>query len=842
MDFSFLITWLLAITAVANAVLGVIAFRKAPRAFLNRLFLGLALNVSLWALAVMVITIKSDYNGLLLWVRISQAIAALIPWFVYALVYAFQGNKDYHNRKILSLLFVSMVLAAASFTPAMIAGLQFPLEKKELVYGPFFPLYALYFSAVAIFTVYALYRQLRLSRGLVRYQLRYFFGGMLISFIMGSLANLFLPLLKITTPDLRHFGPVFTFIMVISITYAIVKYRLMDIRIAVRKVAAYFLAIALLVGVYSLLMVVMENFHIYLEHNILPFTIILVILVAILFQPLKDQMQSLVDRLLYRGAYDYYNILTDASRAMVSILQMDVLLDSLMDKVVNTIYIEQGTFFMKNRDGSFTVAAEKTMEPFSSAGEVELKPWNPLLVYLRQKRDVLLLSDLDAQENDEHRKTLVAEMKKLRAEAIVPIVMESQLEAVVSLGSKISGEPYSREDVSLLSTLSYQVAVALKNARLYQEVLEIKRYLENILKNMGDGLIAIDSRGTITTFNSMAEKLTGIPAGEALGRKAVEVLAPGLCLPIMLTLDEGQLVSNEEVEVQAGSRTCCLCCSTAPIESLEAGERGAIMVLSDVTRIKELESEKNQALRLASLGELAAGMAHEIKNPLVSIKTFAELLPYKYDDSEFRNNFSQIVKQEIERINKLIMELLNFSRIPKPSLEEVEITVVMDEILTLLAPQLDSQKIRLRKRYYEKLPLLEADRDQLKQALLNICLNGIQAMPDGGELGVEIMHAEKPGGGSVKILIKDTGPGIPPHQKERIFDPFFTTKAQGTGMGLSISHRIITDHRGSIKCKSRRKGTVFEISLPAAKEEASADILPDVASHTSPYLRRERSM
>ena len=273
--------------------------------------------------------------------------------------------------------------------------------------------------------------------------------------------------------------------------------------------------------------------------------------------------------------------------------------------------------------------------------------------------------------------------------------------------------------------------------------------------------------------------MTGIPAGEALGRKAVEVLAPGLCLPIMLTLDEGQLVSNEEVEVQAGSRTCCLCCSTAPIESLEAGERGAIMVLSDVTRIKELESEKNQALRLASLGELAAGMAHEIKNPLVSIKTFAELLPYKYDDSEFRNNFSQIVKQEIERINKLIMELLNFSRIPKPSLEEVEITVVMDEILTLLAPQLDSQKIRLRKRYYEKLPLLEADRDQLKQALLNICLNGIQAMPDGGELGVEIMHAEKPGGGSVKILIKDTGPGIPPHQKERFLILLYD---QGTGV------------------------------------------------------------
>lgn len=836
MDLSFLVTWLLGLSAAANIVLGIIAFRKAPHAFLNRLFLGLTLNVSLWALSVMIIIIKTDYGSLFFWIRVSQAVAATIPWFFYALVFAFQDSKKYPYGKVIALLCFSLALAAASFTPVMIVGIKHPIENKELIYGPFFSLYALHFSIVTIYTLYTLIRQLRLSRGLVRYQLRYFIGGILISFILGSLANLFLPLFGLKVIDLRPFGPVFTLIMVISITYAIVKYRLMDIRMAIGKFMVYFLTVVLLAAVYISLMLVMENFRIYAESNPLPFTLILVLLVAISFQPLKDKVQSLVDRFFYRGAYDYYNTLIDSSRAMVSILKMDELLRFLVDKVVNTIYIERGVIFLKNRDGSFVIAAEKAIGSFPQSGEIEQLPLgDPLLIFLQQKPEVLLFTDLKEAVNEKQREKLAAGMRKLQAEAIVPILMENKLEAILSLGFKISGEPYSREDVSLLSTLSYQIAVALKNARLYQEVLDIKEYLENILKNMGNGLLAIDEEGRITTFNSAAEKMTGITAREALGRRVEEVLDVRLSLPLLQTLERGQPISDEEVEVQVGNRTSYLCCNTARMEPLETGketeERGAIMVLSDVTRLKKLEREKSQAMRLASLGEMAAGLAHEIKNPLVSIKTFAELLPVKYDDQEFRNSFSQIVGQEIERINKLIMELLNFSRIPKPSFAEVNIKLLLEEIFKLVSPQLGSQKIKLKKIYREELPLILADRDQLKQALLNICLNGIQAMPQGGELEVEAFTAEEAAAEAagdaftreIKILIKDTGPGIAPHQKERIFDPFFTTKPDGVGIGLSISHRIITDHKGSIKLKSEGKGTTFEISLPVAER----GVLPD---------------
>lgn len=256
-------------------------------------------------------------------------------------------------------------------------------------------------------------------------------------------------------------------------------------------------------------------------------------------------------------------------------------------------------------------------------------------------------------------------------------------------------------------------------------------------------------------------------------------------------------------------------------------------------RIKELEKKNQQTQRFAGLGALVAGMVHEIKNPLVSIQTFAELLPEKYDDPEFRHKFSCIVLKEIERINQLIMELMRCTRNPRPIFSEVEVKVLVEEIAALLSHQLNAQRVRLCRSYSRDLPSLKADKNQLKQALLNICLNGMQAMPGGGKLWVEALSPaaqEKslkiPGPAvaerRVIIRIRDTGTGIDSRQKERIFEPFFTTKGEGMGIGLNISRRIIAAHGGSLHFQSGRWGTVFEICLPAAADNKEpVDCLTD---------------
>jgi len=239
--------------------------------------------------------------------------------------------------------------------------------------------------------------------------------------------------------------------------------------------------------------------------------------------------------------------------------------------------------------------------------------------------------------------------------------------------------------------------------------------------------------------------------------------------------------------------------------------------------------------KLASLGTMAAGMAHEIKNPLVSLRTFTQLLPQRFDDEEFRKKFSMVVPQEIDKINKIAESLLRFGRPHKPELTQVNVNEILEEVLALFDNEARKNNVRITTKLAE-LPKVTADAGQLSQAIVNVVLNAIQAMPNGGELTVktdvgEVIKLGTSGAEAeeeeeakpVPVIfaeISDTGMGIPDENIKKIFDPFFTTKEiGGTGMGLPITLRIIEDHHGSIRVKSMvRKGTTFLITLPQTQE------------------------
>lgn len=245
--------------------------------------------------------------------------------------------------------------------------------------------------------------------------------------------------------------------------------------------------------------------------------------------------------------------------------------------------------------------------------------------------------------------------------------------------------------------------------------------------------------------------------------------------------------------------------------------------------LKESQERLILSEKLASLGTMAAGMAHEIKNPLVSLRTFSQLLQQKWNDPEFRAKFSQIVPTEIERINKIAESLLKFGRPMKAEMGNINVNAILEEILLLFESESRKNGIRVSTKL-ANLPEITGDTQQLSQAFVNIILNGIQSMEKGGELTVktdvgeviqiddESEAAQKETGKPIKVIfieISDTGGGISPENLKSLFDPFFTTKVKGTGMGLPITLRIIEDHKGSIKVKSEvGKGTSFLITLP----------------------------
>ncbi len=836
MDVSLSNILLLGLTAIAQIVLGTIVYKKNPKALLNRLVAGFTFVVSLWTLVTLMILFQQEYGPLLFWVRVSHAIGVFFPWFVLALIFSFQ-EKEYPTRFILGLLYTTLVMAALSMTPLFIAGIDVPLEQKDPIYGPLFFLFMLFFIITILFAVYLAIRQLRTVRGIARLQIRYFIGGIILSFIMGAMSNVFLPLLGHPGMDMRSYGPVFGLFMAASMTYSIVKYRLMDIHMALRRVIVYTLTIGLLGSAFALPLVLVSARPTFPNPPFIALIVSLAMLVAFFFQPTREWIRTtLVDRYMYPDSYNYYNTLREASRAMVTILNLDKLLDYAITKVVDTAQIQHATFYLRDEtEGPYESRAVRIL-PHAPAHEhpAHLETSNPLMLYLETHDDVLLRSDL--RGNLTAQEQVVANtLDELEAEAAVPIVMESELNGAFILGPKGSGEPYSKEDVNMMLALSSQLGVALKNAQFHREVTGMKQYLENVLENMRNGLITVDSLGLVITFNGAAERITGLPSTKVLGRPVEEVLNPELSLFIKQTLLQGQGLGEVEFTIPAEDGSWRFWnCSTAMVD-LSNNERGVILVLSDITWQKELEKEKNKAEKLASLGELAAGMAHEIKNPLVSIKTFAELLPKRYDEEDFRYNFSRVVGSEIERINSLVAKLLSFARDSEQHLERVDVIDLLDEIFLLLSPQLDTYQIQLNKYFDPHLPPVWADRNQLKQAFYNICQNSVEAMTKGGQLAVEaVWLPEKKGSrsktarsreavdrkkGLIKLTIQDTGEGISLQKQEKIFNPFFTTKSYGVGIGLSISHRIITDCGGEIKLQSTEgKGTLFEVVLPASSD------------------------
>ena len=238
--------------------------------------------------------------------------------------------------------------------------------------------------------------------------------------------------------------------------------------------------------------------------------------------------------------------------------------------------------------------------------------------------------------------------------------------------------------------------------------------------------------------------------------------------------------------------------------------RGGVGALAQEN--ERLRHEVTRAERLKAVGTLAAGMAHEIKNPLAAIKTFTEFLPERYDNAEFREKFHRIVGSEVNRINHLVQRLLEFARPSTPQLALVQASEVMQETLECMQAITLQKRIRVETAFGEP-DHIQADREQLKQAFLNLLLNGIEAMQPGGELNVTIRQRH----GFVEILIEDTGPGIPHEVLPRVFDPFYTTKDRGTGLGLSIVHTIVTDHGGHIALEnSPSRGTQVILKFPLA--------------------------
>jgi len=380
---------------------------------------------------------------------------------------------------------------------------------------------------------------------------------------------------------------------------------------------------------------------------------------------------------------------------------------------------------------------------------------------------------------------------------------------------------------------AHQSEIESANAELrcrFEEVAELKNYTDSILGSVTSGIATLDLDGRVATLNPAAEMLTGLFAPEVAGRYCLEVFAhsPDLGELLMETLERRSGVANVSLTLRRPNGTTLpIEMSTAPLRGREGKDLGVVGVFRDVTVLRELEEQVRRSDRMAALGTLAAGLAHEIKNPLTSLRTFTRFMPRKFDDERFRERFQRVVPHELERINAIVEQLLELARPARLAFQPVRLAELMERTLDLYADQIEGKGVEVRREYARDCAPIQADPEYLYQAFGNLVANALDAMETGGRLTLRVgwnQGGDPPGppqpgasGRYLKVEIEDTGKGISWSQADKVFNPFFTTKASGTGLGLALTHKIVEDHRGRISLRSvPGKGTTFRVILPEA--------------------------
>jgi two-component system sensor histidine kinase PilS (NtrC family) len=355
---------------------------------------------------------------------------------------------------------------------------------------------------------------------------------------------------------------------------------------------------------------------------------------------------------------------------------------------------------------------------------------------------------------------------------------------------------------------------------------QLERLYKHIVQNVVSGLATVDGEGKITSFNRMAEEITG-RRFEEVYQEEIDSLFPGVhawSRSVGGTGGEGwsrlRLPRWETRYPRRDGTSLILGFSISPLKDANDREMGSILIFQDLTRLREMEEHLKRSDRLAAIGKMAAGIAHEIRNPLASISGSIEILKEEMESSPQNQQLMGIVLREVNRLNSLIADFLLFARPISPGKEEIRLNALIEEILQMFrnGPEFNP-RIRLETQFGDDLRI-QGDPHQIRQVFWNLFINAAQAMPDGGTLRVELRRnspsalpsRDRPCG---EVEVRDSGTGIGPEEMGKIFDPFFTTKEKGTGLSLSIVHSIVEAYGGKITVQSQvGKGTTFRILLP----------------------------
>jgi len=643
--------------------------------------------MALWGFFIFMMRSSPSLSEALLWEKFVFFAILSAALFFYKFTISFTSARQ-QNKALYPLYFLYVAIMCLIPTGLVVSGMQMMWYGKAPIIGPFFPPYVLTVYAPLVLGLILLIKHSRQSRVLnERIRDSYVIAGMVVMFIGGTTD--YLPALGISMYPLGIIGNI---LFCLLATIAMLRYGLLEIKVVLRKGAAYTIISMFIVGIFGSLIFLLSNVFRELTSPVsLVITVLTVFVVAAAFQPLLSRVQRLVDRWFFRQRYNHLQALERFTKETKDIIDLKQLSSSLLSMIIRGMQSRSVDLLLpSSKTGNFVTyscVGEK------SRGQMSFAANSLLTMTMKYQDGPVDGNDIDTIPSlrgisNKDRETLV----RNQIELLVPLKTKKQLTGMVLLRAKQSGEPYSTEERQLLQLVSNQAAISIENARLYEELRQ-------------------------------------------------------------------QLISSS---------------------------------------------------KLASLGELAANVAHEVNNSLQSVINYGAILHQDMEDGDLRKEDCKAIEIEALRARNIVESLLGIARQERTEKTAVEINDLLHSV-SGLAEVRAKGSIAIVENYSREVPLVQGSAEQLRQVFLNLFTNAADAMPDGGRIEVKTSVENR----HIIVTVADTGVGIPSHIINKIFDPLFTTKDKGSGLGLTVSLSIIRDHGGTIEVDSEEgKGTEFTVTLP----------------------------
>ncbi len=626
----------------------------------------------------------------------------------------------------------------------------------------------------------------------------------LIGILLGILALLQLngtsPAAGSRLSPLALINLVLLLVLPLSLVYILSQRRFRDIENIIKKTLSISSLFAFIFGVYLFLGLNIE------QNKILGifWSIAAILMAGLLFRPLENTVQKYFEKIFYRETFNFKRKLRELEHSISAQRNLYALARNFLEIINRGFQLQTSALIVQYKDNIFYTLPERSRFFLSRAFQSQLL----------QQDHLLFLSDQEFRTKFPADHFLFTHHHFCQ---FLPLRVSDRLIGMVAFGRKSNNTYLGVEDWELMSGIAASLALSVENAFLYSRLENqlnqlnlLTAFNENIIENINLGIVVVSHLSKIKTWNRCMEAKMGLASENVLNKKAAQVFGPEVWEKIQNPKSGPNLIHN--LKIVRGTETLLFDVYLSPLRNVSGSKAGKILLFEDISEKIAIQNQLITSEKMASLGLLSAGVAHEINTPLTGISSYCQMILSNPEDREGQQELIGKIQEQVQRANKIVRTLLDFSRQKGENPVPILLSQIIDESLSLIEHKLKKKEIRVKKEF-DFQQRLYGFPTHLQQLFINLLLNAIDAIEDQGQISIFGQENAE----SLFVRVKDNGRGIGEKNLDKLFDPFFTTKeaGQGTGLGLSIAYNIVKEHYGEIEVHSKLgKGTTFLITLP----------------------------